>query len=99
MSHKGDIIIKTYTFTVVILNHQLLQGVCFGVSKINNSNILNGKDRTSFIFLKLPQSGTDVACTSINNYFWMNEYLTSIAQGKQTYFKNFFQVVTLQNTV
>ena len=50
--------------------------------------------------LKLPHNlEQDVVCTSVNNYFWMNEYSTSIAQGKQTYFKNLFQVVTLQNKV
>lgn len=72
MSHKGDIIIKTYTFTVVILNHQLLQGVCFGVSKINNSNILNGKDRTSFIFETPTQSGTGCS-THFNKQLLLNE--------------------------
>ena len=35
--------------------------------------------------LKLPHNlQQDVVCTSINNYFWMNEYLTSIAQGNGT---------------
>ena len=80
ISHKGDIIVETFT----IHCSNCFKVWNYGVYITNNCNVLSGKGRTSFIFETPTQPGT-VYSMHLNKQLLMNEWILDQYCSGNTY--------------